>query len=209
MQNTSDQAGFLSPVSASPEYDIDLDKVLQETVVGITGLAPTKVRPRWQPKPPKQLAVTENWCGIGVMEIDADYDQALVHDGSADMGTGVSISQRHESVQAMATFYGPNCVKFATLLRDGLFITQNRDQLFLKGLVLDGIDRLQLTAEMLHEQWVRRCDLTFTLRRQVDRTWNIRNIVQAQGTIVTEKAGDDGTLIPSDEAWSTANVNEG
>ena len=48
--NTSASGGYLSPTSSPPADDDALSSILHDLVVGVTGLAPTLVFPRWQPQ---------------------------------------------------------------------------------------------------------------------------------------------------------------
>jgi hypothetical protein len=178
----------LVPTSQPPAEDTALEDQIQAVVVGITGLDPTLVRPRWQPTPPKQPAATVNWCAIGVTRIEADTYNYVEHHSEGD---GHDEQQRHETIELLASFYGPGGQGFAAQLRDGLYIPQNREALFANGLsLIDAADVIAAPA-LVNTQWIRRYDLTVCFRRQVTRTYDVLNLLSAEGTIITETNTQD------------------
>lgn len=186
MANTSATGGYLSPAVVSPPLeDAELDAFLQAMVVGITGLDGTLVRPRWQPVTPKQPEPDVNWCAIGVLNITPDDNAAIIHhpenDGSDEM-------QRHEIVDLLASFYGPSAYANAAKMRDGLMIAQNREPLILAGMALVSADKITSLPDLVSQQWLRRADLPITIRRIVTRSYEVKNLLSAQGTI-TAAAG--------------------
>ena len=106
MANTSATGGYLSPDVVSPPLEgDDLDDEFQEAVVGITGLAGSLVRPRWQPGNPKQPEPTVDWCAIGITTQTPDATPHIQHSGA---GNGKDTLKRHELINVLCTFYGPN-----------------------------------------------------------------------------------------------------
>jgi hypothetical protein len=182
MPNDSSTGGFISPVSSSV-FDAALDAVLQQTVVGITGLSGDLVRPRWQTIVPKQPEPGVNWCAIGVASLDGTDYPAEFHDGT---GAGQDIQQVWDSLTALASFYGPQAMLNANVLRRGLYVAQNREAMQAQG--IDLIEAVTITAspDLVNQQWVRRFDLPIRLRRKVQSTCPIRNIVSADDFIVTD-----------------------
>src|SRR5260364_258574 len=78
--NDSATGGYLLPLDTpAPEQDIDLDRALQPMVVGLTGLLPERVHPRWQSTVPRQWLGATDWCAIGVAEIMPAAVPACVH----------------------------------------------------------------------------------------------------------------------------------
>lgn len=183
MANTSATGGPLLPASIdTPVFDLDLDKVLQAVVVGVAGLAGDKVRPRWQPTQPRMPEIGEDWCAIGVTEILPDNNPAVMHDPAGD---GHDDLIRHEDLAVLASFYGPHAARNAGLLRDGLYISQNREPLDAQGVGLVTTDAVRMVPTLVNEQWQRRADLLITLRRIVRRAYPVLNILSAQGSIDT------------------------
>lgn len=186
MANNSATGGFLAPVGPhQPEGDAFEDDI-QAVLVGIVGLPPDLVRPRWQPNPPPQPPVTTDWAAVGITEVNSDSFPAVIHSGAGD---GSSTLQRHETVDLLVSFYGPNGRALAARLRDGLAIAQNREALFLMNMGVREIGKKIVTAAgLVNEQWVPRYDLTVSLRRRIDRTYSVLNLLSAQGAVHSRTA---------------------
>jgi hypothetical protein len=183
----SSTGGYLRPTTEAPPYDIDLDEVLQGVVVGMTGLPDDLVRPRWQPIQPRQPNQDEDWCAVGVTAILPDGNPAISHKSA---GEGSSVLTRHEVLETLASFYGPTARSYAAMFRDGLYVSQNREQMFFNGMGLIDVDPIRSAPELLNQNWRRRYDVAFRFRRRVDRTYAILNVLQAAGTI----HGDGGSV---------------
>lgn len=189
MANTSATGGALLPTSPAPPSDLDLDVILGRLVTGITGLAPGMVRPRWQPKPPQQPPADEDWCAIGVVRTaqDGGTRAAIVHEPS-DEGSDRLI--RHEILEVMVSFYGPASAEAASLLRDGLLIGQNREPLFHASMGLVDIGPIVPAPALVNTTWIRRQDITFRVRRRIERVYAVRNLLTAQGRVSAEGITD-------------------
>lgn len=184
MANTSASGGYLTPTSPSVLEDDALDDAFQELIVGLTGLPPDLVRPRWQPVDRKMPDVSVNWCALGVTEDAADSDPFIQHRGT---GEGQDTLQRTESIRVLATFYGPNAKSYAKTARDGLHIAQNREQLEIALLAVIRTDTIRAVPEQINNQWVRRYDLPLVFRRTVQRTYAVQNLVSADVTLHVEQ----------------------
>lgn len=195
MANTSATGGYLSPVNpALPIGDLVFEDQLQAIIVGITGLPPTMVRPRWQPIPPKQPEPNMDWCAVGIMDVTPEGDPVVIHRSE---GEGHDELQIHELIRLLCSFYGPNGQRNAGRLRDGLYIPQNREVMRAQGMGLMDVGRAINAPDLLNNQWVRRADLEVRVRRQVDRTYSVLNLLSAQGTIYADAHPQD---------WNTENV---
>lgn len=182
MANTSATGGYIQPAStATPVADLDLDLVLQDLVVGVTGLAGEFVRPRWQPTQPRTPEVSVDWCAVGAIQTDTERGTAFVgHDGAGD---GRDNLVRHEQIEALASFYGPGAARNAAVLRDGLQIPHNRAALDADGMGFVEAGPLRTVPELVNQQWLRRVDLPITLRRAVRREYPVLNILSAPVSI--------------------------
>lgn len=181
MPNTSATGGELLPDSVSvPVSDLDLDLVLQPVVSGITGLAGEMVRPRWQPTQPRMPEIGTDWCAIGVIDIQPDDNPAVMHDPS---GEGHDDLIRHETLTVLASFYGPHAARLAAVLRDGLYVAQNRNPLDAAGIGLVSTDSIRMVPALVNEQWQRRADISITLRRIVRRAYPVLNVLSASGEL--------------------------
>ncbi|MGG6461400.1 phage neck terminator protein [Solilutibacter silvestris] len=171
----SSAAGYLSPTTTAIEDDA-LDNVLHDAISAISGLPGNMVRPRWQPTVPKMPEQSTNWCAFGVKETHADEYPAESHDPT---GTGTSTLQRHIEFDVFLSFYGTNAMSFASTLRDGLFVAQNRDVLMANGINLISVDRIITAPDLVNQQWIHRYDLTLHCKRREDRTYPVLNILSA------------------------------
>jgi hypothetical protein len=197
MTNTSaDFPGYLTPTSGAPLDDQALDVVLQAAIIGMLGIQSSLVRPRWQVDPPKEPEPNIDWCAVGVTDEEPDANVAIVHDGAANGGLGQDTGQRSERITAIATFFGPNARTNAKLLRDGLYVQQNRAMLNLQGLAVIDTGGPIGTAELINTTWRRRADLTLRFNRLVVRTWNVENIVSAPATIDLENSHNQSFTVP-------------
>jgi hypothetical protein len=187
--NTSATGGFIAQQDVLPLNDATLDDVLQQLVVGITGLPGAYVRPRWQRPdsdpntPPTQPRLDVDWCSIGVMSqetTDYPYD---FHDGR---GMGSTMQMSWEVLDILASFFGPNCRGNAATLRAGLYVAQNRESLIPYGIKLREAKMITLVPDMVNVQWISRCDLPIVMDREIHRTYPIVNLESVQGSISTD-----------------------
>lgn len=187
MPNDSSTGGFLAPLpTPAPIEDAALDAALQVAVAGITGISGSLVRPRWQPGSPKQPEPGVNWCAIGVTTITPDAGPFIRHVGT---GSGNDNYARHEELELACSFYGPAAGTNAALLRDGLGIPQNLETLSAAGLAFIDCSDAVAMPELFNQQWIKRVDLTVTFRRQVQRTFAIRNILSADPILISDEIG--------------------
>ena len=176
-------------VPPAPVEDNDLDDVLQAMVVGITGLDATLVRPRWQmtdPKSntavPKQPEPMVDWCSIGVVSSIPDANAYVQHlSGISISQPAGDISQRHEEIEVLVSFYGPHSKSNLGILRDGLWIEQNLYAVKASGLYFTGqMEPGRAVPEFINQQWIRRWDSAITFRRMAARAYLVNNILSAE-----------------------------
>lgn len=182
MANTSATGGYLTPAGTPTPSDEALEDILQPVVAGVTGLQGKYVRPRWQPGNPKQPEPSVDWCAIGVMQTKLDANPAIEHDSAGD---GSDQYQRHQDVILLATFYGPNAQGFGQLLSDGLYVPQNSEALNALNMAFVEAGDLIAAPELINQQWVRRYDLRIRLRRKIERTYPVLNILSAETPVIT------------------------
>lgn len=195
MTNDSASGGFLAPTDTlAPDGD-GLDDAIQALVAGVTGLTGDMVRPRWQLEPPQQPGRDTSWAAVGISEQTPDANPYEAHDPT---GNGTDHVQRHETLIVLVSFYGPQSQSLAGILRDGIFIGQNRETATALGLALVDVGSIMRVPELTNQKWLNRVDITITMRRQVNRTYLIRNLLSAVGTIQSDA--------PLSVAFNTANV---
>lgn len=192
MANDSSTGGYLLPEDPLlPAEDAPLDAIFQQMVVGLTGIAGSLVRPRWQPNPPKQPAVDVDWCSLGVMAQVADDGPAIMHDTS---GEGSDDYVRHEDIDLLLTFYGPNGQRNAAQARDGLYIGQNLEALKTHQIVFVDTGPIRTVPELVNQQWVRRFDLPIRFRRKIARTYPVLNILSADVHLFDDSGNVDEVI---------------
>lgn len=185
MSNTSATGGYLVPAtSPAPLEGQSLDQFLQQVVVGITGLAGTLVRPRWQENAPNTPARSVDWAAVGITERTPDTFAATTQ--SANASGGAATLYRHEKLTFLVSFYGPNAGSYAGILSDGLQIPQNLEVLTTNRMGLVETGRPRQVPEIIKNQWVRRYDLQVTINRQIVREYPVLTLVSADGTAVTD-----------------------
>ncbi|MCX5516232.1 hypothetical protein C3941_19780 [Kaistia algarum] len=191
MSNTSATGGYLVPTGTPPGEDDSLADALQAAVVGITGLDGTLVRPRWQATPPQQPSAATSWAAVGVVLATPDANAYIAHDPTGD---GADKMQRHETLEVLVSFYGPQASANAARLRDGLALAQNRDMIRTAtttagvdiGLSFIACGTVIAVPDLVNQRWLRRCDLPLTFRRRIDRTYPVLNLLSAQGSFEAE-----------------------
>ncbi|VVE79400.1 phage neck terminator protein [Pandoraea sputorum] len=182
--NDSSTGGFLSPVQSTPPIeDSALEDFLQTMIAGITGLGGAFVRPFPQPAAPKIPDPGTNWCGFTVSDFEPDANAGLLH-VPADDGSDTYL--RHEGIEVKCQFYGPNASQYARILRDGLYVPQNREQLQLNDYGLVDTSSILSAPDVVNQQVRRRYDMTVRLRRKVTRTYRVLNLESAQTSVASE-----------------------
>lgn len=184
MSNDSTTAGLLTPnATPAPLADDDLANFLQHLVVGLTGIAGPLVRPRWQPQPPNLPAQSVSWVALGVRNRTAQTFAYEAHDPAGD---GKDYIQRHEELEILCSFYGPNADRNAALFRDGLSVEQNRTYLVSAEMGLISVGSAISVPELVNNLWYMRVDMPFFIRRAVTRTYKILNLLSSSGVIITD-----------------------
>ncbi len=172
----SSTSGYIAPAS-SPAYGDALDDVLQSVIVGLTGIAGSLVRPRWQPEPPQQPAFTVNWVAFGLVR---QVNDTFAYVGHNPAGAGSDEVQEDELLYVLHSFYGPECHSLCARFRAGLMLAQNRDALTAANIALVEVQEATHLPALLKERWVKRIDVTAVYRRRTSRTYNVLTITSGQ-----------------------------
>ena len=185
MANDSTTAGYLLPTDTPPLEDTALEDFFHDFVQGVTGFADaTLVRPRWQPEPPNQPGFQTDWLAFGITSSVEDNDAFETHDPTA--GAGIDTVMLTEELTLLLSFYGPNASQYAQTFRSGVKLSQNRDVLRSNGIGMISCGEAMTLPALTKETWVRRVDVSTLLRRNVTRTYQVRTITSAQGTVNNE-----------------------
>lgn len=179
--NTSATGGYLLPSSTqSLPGNLTLVQFIQTVLVGLTGLSGTLVRPSWQVAPPKNPDLTVNWMAFG----------DLLHSPDANAYVGVdaddnAIMQRHEAIEIPCSFYGPEAMEYASLVRDGFQIQQNLEALRLANMGFVEVNQARRMPDLVNERWINKVVMSVFLRREIIRSYPILTILSAAGTVHT------------------------
>lgn len=189
----SSTGGYLVPTSPPPAADLALDKLLQQVMAGVTGLPANMVRPRTQPNDPitgKPVTTIpgadKDWCAVAVTEFDPDPMPAQIH---VSDGSGHTILRRSARLSVLASFYGPNSEYHANLAADALCVAQNREAMRGQGLNFLSSDTVRSVDDIVNNSNRRRADLPMRFVQAIERRYEIRNILQAGGTIRADTSG--------------------
>ena len=178
----SSTGGYLLPSGTPPLDDQALDHFFHDLFVGVTGLAPTLVRPRWQPEPGNMPPRTSTWLAQGVVEMREDG----VPWQSFSPGTMIYTLNRNQIIVNRLSVYGPNAGSMEAMLRDGLGLDQNREYMNSQGIVLVRIGDPHTMPLLTNEQWVRRIDVPVTFRRLISRTYPVLSFLSGAVQIQTD-----------------------
>ena len=186
----SSTGGYLLPAgSPAPLEGQALFRFMQQFFVGITGLSGALFFPRWQPEPPNLPPVGTDWAAFGINSRSTSVFSFVKH-VPAVVGPppvpGYDEYRRHEELDILVSFYGPDSDTYATLLRDGIQIPQNLEAIELAGMGLIETGELKTVPELTKERWLQRVDLTVRIRRQIVRQYPILDLVGANVTVNNE-----------------------
>lgn len=192
MANTSATGGPLLPAATpAPLEDAALEDFLQTLVSTLTGISGANVRPRWQPEPANIPQFGVDWAALGVVRTEKDTFAAEIH-----LASGKDEIRRHEELEVLTSFYGPNCGKYASQLSDNLQLAQNREVLQLAGMGLIECKDPVAFNELVKERWLRRIDLRLFLRRQIVRQYEVLNLASANVVLDNELYSTPISVVP-------------
>lgn len=175
MSNNSTTGGALLPsVIPAPLEGDELDNFLHDYLVNLTGIPKNMVRPRWQPTPANIPDFGSNWVGFGILNFNAETFAAEEHFINPSV---YNVIKRHEELECQASFYGPGSASYAAIFRDGMQLAQNREILVNNGMNLVASGNIVSMPELIKERWLKRYDLTFTIRRIIVRQYEINNLI--------------------------------
>lgn len=177
---------YLTPTATATPAGQDFRRLLQQVLVGLSGLPGALVRPSWQRDPAPSPGTDVRWLALRVTTEDGGSDAIVTQrDDGADF-------ERMERVSLAVTAYGPESETFAGEVRDGFFLPPNRYALRSEGIAFQGVGPVMHVPELFNDQWLDRSDFVVTLERVVKRSYRILPIASVRGTIYGH--GPDPTL---------------
>jgi len=177
--NTSVTGGYLVETSTPPLNDQSILDFMHGVIEGVTCLPPEFVRPGWQQNPQPIPSIDTDWVSFSISDIRPDNEP---HKQINSDGDALEMA-RNETIDFLCSFYGPNTMTFSSALRDGMYITQNSEQLRLVGMGLVGFSNTLHVPELVNDRYYDRTDMTMTIRREIRRTYPILSFVAAYGQI--------------------------
>lgn len=168
---------------------LTLTQFLQTVFVGISGLAGSLVRPKWQPEPPKQPDITVDWMAMGV---DTQTPDANGYTDTQEDGTFQT--QRHELLDISCDIYGPNCERTAGLIRDGFQVQTNLESLRQANMGFVETGPMRHLPDLVNQRFIDRIIMNVIIRREIQRVYPVPTLLSASGAIHTLLGGEDYLL---------------
>ncbi len=182
MANTSATGGYLRE-AAGVASTVALEDVIHNMLVGLTGFDKTLVRPAYQDTPLAAPSASVDWCAFFIQDAAALNYAQVVHI-SDDDGHDTVIDQAEKEVRLY--FYGRATDEYAGRVRRGLHIEQNRFELRQAGVAVRRIDSPVQAPVLTNEKWLRRTDLTIHITYEARGDYEVLNLLQAGGPIITD-----------------------
>lgn len=186
MTNNSSTGGYLNPVTQGLPGGLTITQFIQSVLVGLSALKGSLIRPKWQVNEPEQPDIEVNWLAFAISSDTPDANAYVAVDQD-----GNNTTQRQELLEIQCSFYGPDALENATIVRDGFQIQQNLEGLSLANMGFAATDQAIHTPELINERFFNRYDMNIFLRRQIQRVYPILTLVSASGIIHTVTGNEE------------------
>jgi hypothetical protein len=174
MPNSSATGGYLLPIGTAPADDQELDRIFHDLFVGVTGIDPTLVRPRWAIEPANMPPLGSSWIAQGVTDRRDDAVASQLFDDAI----GMTVT-RNQELDNLVSFYGVGAAALEALVRDGLSLDQNREAVNALGIALVKVGNPRNASMLINERWAKRIDVMITFRRSIVRDYPILSLTSA------------------------------
>jgi len=176
--NSSKTGGYLLPEDATLTGQA-YTRLIQQFLVGVTGLDGTLVRPADQKDPPPVPESSIDWLAFRLTSITPG-DNAYQKPGEETLET-----QRHNTQTLQLMFYGPACSDNAMRFLDAIQISQNRDVIRREGVTIADWGEPLNMSEIVNGQTYWRCDVQMQIAREEKRIFQIMPFEDIQTPIKT------------------------
>lgn len=180
MPTTFPTAIVPGPAIQIDKEDHEFEDVLQSYFSTLSGMPGNRFRPRWQPEPGNLPKYGSDWAAFGSTRYASDEYAAVVHDGD----TETDKLDRHQVIDILISFYGPNSFNFAERLKDAMVIASNAALLIPLGLGFVEASNITHFSTLIKERWTNRADLTVKIKRQTIRVISRRNLEFPNGSLL-------------------------
>lgn len=174
---------YILPQPVAPAK-LSLAQFIQTVIVGVSGIAGTLVRPRWQAEEPKQPDLDVDWLAFGIERTKADtYAYLWAPSGGQSLTSDL---QRMEVVNVILSIYGPNCLDTYGVIRDGFQVPQNLFALRDQNMGFIEIAEARRLPDLVNGRWIDRIETGFSLVREIQRVYAVPTLLTASGQILTD-----------------------
>ena len=159
MYNTSATGGYLKPINNITIDGVELRNAIGDILVGVSGLSNDLVRPAYQNNTPPRVSIDTNWIAFFIQERRGDANSYQEEDNSGEK----LLLTRHEELDILLSFYGPDCMSYASLIREGLELQQNSEAMNALGMAFVRVGEMSYIPELINERYYERVDCLLTL----------------------------------------------
>ena len=199
MADSSTGGALLPSGTLAPLEGQGLNRFLNGWIAGVSGLPGAFVRPGWQPFPadPPTVSGATVWAAYHIAWRHKLGFPRKVHDSTGD---GQDLLQQQEQMGVLVSFYdqGTNGLAdtYASVFRDGVFVDQNNELLFLNGFGLIDAGDLVPVPTLEKNRWYMRIDCMVTLQRIIQRNYPVLNLLGVDAS-TTSDVGASETITVS------------
>jgi len=167
----------------SPYEGQDLNRFIQNWLVGLIGLPSNLVIPEYQSEPPNIPQAGEAFVSFRYERIDSNQFPFIKHNH------GFDLMQNHEMLNIPITFHdlGTNgqASYLAALVRDNLKVTWNLYYLQNNGFNLRGSDGPSVIPVIFKQRWMYKELLHVFIMRNCTRQYDIYDTISANFELIT------------------------
>lgn len=174
----SSTGGYLLPTTPPPLDDTSLMDFLHSVIEGVTALPPTLIRQSWQRNPPPVPSNGVDWVSYGITrKKHTPYPYMAMNENE------MYEYQMQEDLDVYCIFYGANCMSYASLLRDSMYIPQNSESMNSVGIALKGFGEIDHVPEIPTLNYFDRCDIVMNLVREIRREYPVLSFLSVVGSL--------------------------